>query len=68
MIISVIHTDVMDESRENSPAKYVSHNIQSAPVTPSPRTLESGGIDNMGLDVDFPKVFQQMQKGQTLPL
>ncbi|XP_014211115.1 uncharacterized protein LOC106641266 isoform X2 [Copidosoma floridanum] len=52
--------DVMEESRENSPAKYVG-TIQSAPVTPAPRTLEAEGIDNMGLDVDFPRVFQQMQ-------
>ena len=57
----------MEDSRENSPAKYVP-TIQSAPVTPAPRTIESGGIDNMGLDVDFPKVFQQMQKGQPVPL
>ncbi|XP_032454152.1 uncharacterized protein LOC100680227 isoform X2 [Nasonia vitripennis] len=60
--------DMMEESRENTPARYVGH-VQSAPVTPAPRTLEAGGIDNMGMDVDFPKVFQQMQKGQAnMPL
>ncbi|KAJ8676325.1 hypothetical protein QAD02_012112 [Eretmocerus hayati] len=58
---------IMDESRENSPAKYIS-SMQSAPMTPSSRNLEAGGIANMGLDVDFPKVFHQLQKGQTLPL
>lgn len=55
----------MVESRENSPAKYVGQ-MQSAPITPTPRSLETAGIDNLGLDVDFPKVFQQMQKGQNL--
>ena len=57
----------MDESRENSPAKYI-HNIQPTPITPTARSLESGGIDNMGLEVDFSKVFPQTQKGQSLPL
>ncbi|KAL7303271.1 hypothetical protein TKK_0004465 [Trichogramma kaykai] len=57
---------VMEESRENSPAKYIP-NI-SAPLGPS-RSLEStGGIDNMGLEVDFSKAFPPSSKSPNLPL
>ncbi|XP_015126142.1 uncharacterized protein LOC107047813 isoform X2 [Diachasma alloeum] len=54
----------LEESREGSPARY-RENQPQAPAGPS--RVESGGIDNAGLDVDFPKVFKQLQKEDTLP-
>ncbi|XP_043267378.1 uncharacterized protein [Venturia canescens] len=58
----------LEESRENSPARYKENpqNIPSA-ITPNPNPESAAGIDNIGLDVDFPKVFQQMRKEQGLP-
>ncbi|KAK0086581.1 hypothetical protein PV325_002890 [Microctonus aethiopoides] len=58
--------DLEDSStRENSPARYNRESqIPTIAVGPSP--LSSQGIDNAGLDVDFPRVFTQMQKEQAL--
>ncbi|XP_003701745.2 uncharacterized protein LOC100876535 isoform X1 [Megachile rotundata] len=50
----------LEESRENSPAKYTP-NVRAGPAVP-PTITEDGGIDNAALDIDFPKVFKQMQK------
>lgn len=50
----------MEESRENSPEKYIS-NIQTIPMPHSSRVGTATGIENAGLD-DFPKVFDHMQK------
>ncbi|XP_071637751.1 uncharacterized protein [Temnothorax longispinosus] len=52
----------LEESRENSPERY----------TPDNRPGVSSGIENVGmdnavLDIDFPKVFNQMQKEQAMP-
>ncbi|XP_032691470.1 uncharacterized protein LOC116854060 [Odontomachus brunneus] len=53
----------LEESRENSPARY-SPNITSGVAS----TAEvSGGVDNAALDIDFPRVFKQMQKEQAMP-
>ncbi|XP_029050166.1 uncharacterized protein LOC114879403 isoform X1 [Osmia bicornis bicornis] len=49
----------LEESRENSPAKYTPNVMARPPPSPIP---EDGGIDNEALDIDFPKVFNQMQK------
>lgn len=50
----------LEESRENSPAKYTEHTM---PTPISARTTpQDGGIDNSALDIDFPRVFSQMQK------
>ncbi|XP_063978747.1 uncharacterized protein LOC135163323 isoform X2 [Diachasmimorpha longicaudata] len=54
----------LEESREGSPARYKENQPQA---TAGPSRIESGGIDNAGLDVDFPKVFKQLQKEDTLP-
>lgn len=67
--IRQILNDIIDleESRENSPARY-KENPQNVPTAVAPNSnLESAGIDNIGLDVDFPKVFQHMRKEQGLP-
>lgn len=63
----------MDESRENSPAKYNDKISNTTITTPTTRTMpmpttSSGkiGVDNSGLDVDFPKVFVHMQKEEPL--
>ncbi|XP_076249576.1 uncharacterized protein LOC143188925 isoform X2 [Calliopsis andreniformis] len=50
----------LEESRENSPAKYTP-NVSATPAVPIP-TIDSSGIDNVALDIDFPRVFKQMQK------
>lgn len=50
----------MEESRENSPAKYTP-NIHTSSAMPPPIAEESG-IDNDALDIDFPRVLRQMQK------
>ncbi|XP_015432032.1 PREDICTED: uncharacterized protein LOC107188277 [Dufourea novaeangliae] len=50
----------LEESRENSPAKYTP-NTSARPTAPIP-IPEEGGIDNSALDIDFPRVFKQMQK------
>ncbi|XP_011296762.1 uncharacterized protein [Fopius arisanus] len=54
----------LEESREGSPARYRENQPQASA---GPSRMESGGIDNAGLDVDFPKVFKQLQKEDTLP-
>ncbi|XP_012054325.1 PREDICTED: uncharacterized protein LOC105617378 [Atta cephalotes] len=51
----------LEESRENSPARYTSDN---APGVSS--HVENVGVDNAVLDIDFPKVFKQMQKEQAM--
>lgn len=49
----------LEESRENSPEKY-RPNI--SPIETVPTTgMGTSGIDNAALDIDFPKVFKQMQ-------
>lgn len=61
--------DLLEESRENSPEKHAGY-VHSASMlrTPSARaTLPPGGIDNVAFDVDYPKVFQQIKRGQTIP-
>ncbi|XP_076380602.1 uncharacterized protein LOC117221138 isoform X1 [Megalopta genalis] len=50
----------LEESRENSPVKYTP-NTSGRPNVPTPIAEESG-IDNSALDIDFPRVFKQMQK------
>ena len=55
----------MDESRENSPDKY--NKIEVVATEPVSSTSGAAGVDNPGLDVDFPKVFRQMQKEQAIP-
>jgi len=57
---SIIFTD-LEESRENSPARYAPDN------TPGVSGIENVGMDNTVLDIDFPKVFKQMQKQQAVP-
>ncbi|XP_058807005.1 uncharacterized protein LOC131673202 [Phymastichus coffea] len=57
----------LEDSRENSPARYV-RTMQSTPAISVPKPIESEGIDNFGMEVDFPKVFQQMQKGETMKM
>ncbi|XP_012232428.1 uncharacterized protein [Linepithema humile] len=52
----------LEESRENSPERYTPNN---APGVSS--GVENVGADNPVLDIDFPKVFQQMQKEQATP-
>lgn len=72
----------MDESRENSPGKYnekfpsrTTASTASAAATTTRTTLatpttttSSGkiGVDNVGLDVDFPKSFINMEKDEPL--
>ncbi|XP_033216516.1 uncharacterized protein LOC117172564 [Belonocnema kinseyi] len=57
----------MDESRESSPAKY-NDKIQNTTAIPVSSTSSgTHGVDNSGLDVDFPKVFIQMQREQAIP-
>lgn len=51
----------LEESREGSPARYKENQPQAGPSQ-----VESVGIDNAGLDVDFPKVFKQLQKEDIL--
>ncbi|KAL0120028.1 hypothetical protein PUN28_008006 [Cardiocondyla obscurior] len=52
----------LEESRENSPVRYTPNN------TPGVSSgIENVGIDNAVLDIDFPKVFNQMQKEQAMP-
>ncbi|XP_046834411.1 uncharacterized protein LOC124431062 isoform X1 [Vespa crabro] len=55
----------LDESRENSPARFRGNIINTAPAIPT-QEVDDGGIENP-LDIDFPKVFNQMQKNQGLP-
>lgn len=55
----IIITD-LEESRENSPEKYTP-NISGGSTLPTP-IIEETGIDNETFDVDFPRVFKQMQK------
>ncbi|XP_017764037.1 PREDICTED: uncharacterized protein LOC108553572 isoform X2 [Eufriesea mexicana] len=53
----------LEESRENSPAKYTP-DVHAGPAVSTP-TIDGGidgGIDNSALDIDFPRVFKQMQK------
>ncbi|XP_031838944.1 uncharacterized protein LOC116429770 isoform X2 [Nomia melanderi] len=50
----------LEESRENSPTKYTP-NTSTRPNVPT-TISEEGGIDNSALDIDFPRVFKQMQK------
>ncbi|XP_011501976.1 PREDICTED: uncharacterized protein LOC105365493 [Ceratosolen solmsi marchali] len=57
--------DVLEESRENSPEKCI-ENLYSISANPSTITSQFDGSDNVGFDVDFPKVFHQMQKEQTI--
>jgi len=52
----------LQESRENSPVRYTPDNM------PGTSDIENVGMDNAALDIDFPKVFKQMQKEQALPL
>lgn len=58
---SDLFTD-LEESRENSPVRYTPNN---APGVSS--NIENVGADNAALDIDFPKVFKQMQKEQATP-
>lgn len=58
--------DIMEDSRENSPARYRG-NISTTATNAPASTAEDGGIDNAALDIDFPKVFKQMQREQALP-
>ncbi|XP_072761650.1 uncharacterized protein [Anoplolepis gracilipes] len=52
----------LEESRENSPARYTPNN------TPGVSSgAENVGVDNAAVDIDFPKVFKQMQKEQAMP-
>ncbi|KAL6428080.1 hypothetical protein ACFW04_008449 [Cataglyphis niger] len=52
----------LEESRDNSPARYISNNTPGA---------SSGtgnvGVDNAEVEIDFPKVFKQMQQEQAMP-
>ena len=50
----------LEESRENTPEKYTP-NISGGSALPTP-IIEETGIDNEAFDVDFPRVFKQMQK------
>ncbi|XP_076646935.1 uncharacterized protein LOC143355732 isoform X1 [Halictus rubicundus] len=50
----------LEDSRENSPAKYTP-STSARPNVPIPIS-EEGGFDNSALDVDFPRVFKQLQK------
>ncbi|XP_076748957.1 uncharacterized protein LOC143422288 isoform X1 [Xylocopa sonorina] len=50
----------LEESRENSPARYTP-SVRAGPAVPPP-IIEESGIDNAALDIDFPRVFKQMQK------
>ncbi|CAK9810951.1 hypothetical protein ANTQUA_LOCUS6701 [Anthophora quadrimaculata] len=50
----------LEESRENSPSKYMPNLGVGATIPPS--IPEESGIDNAALDIDFPRVFRQMQK------
>ncbi|XP_012164559.1 uncharacterized protein LOC126915516 isoform X1 [Bombus affinis] len=52
----------LEESRENSPAKYTPNIYTVPPPSMSIPTIDEGGIDNEALDIDFPRVFNQMQK------
>lgn len=63
MVLNVpnVFTD-LEESRENSPARYTPNN---APGVSS--GVENAGADNPVLDIDFPKVFKQMQTEQAMP-
>ncbi|XP_020280665.1 uncharacterized protein LOC109853201 [Pseudomyrmex gracilis] len=47
----------LEESRENSPARYTPNNAPGVSAD-----VENAGVDNAALDIDFPKVFKQMQK------
>ncbi|EFN82150.1 uncharacterized protein LOC105185375 [Harpegnathos saltator] len=53
----------LEESRENSPARYHPNNTLGVTSTAE----VSGGVDNSALDIDFPRVFKQMQKEQAMP-
>lgn len=52
----------LEESKENSPARYIPDNIPGVSSG-----IENIGMDNAVLDIDFPKVFKQMQKEQAMP-
>jgi len=54
----IVFTD-LEESRENSPARYTPDNTPGVSSD-----IENVGMDNAVLDIDFPKVFKQMQKEQ----
>ncbi|XP_017891271.1 uncharacterized protein LOC108631673 isoform X1 [Ceratina calcarata] len=49
----------LEESRENTPTRYTP-NVHAGPAVST--IEEEGGIDNAALDIDFPRVFKQMQK------
>lgn len=55
----------LEESRENSPVRYAGHiSTVNAEV---PSTPEENGLDNVTPDIDFPRVFKQMQKEHAIP-
>lgn len=52
----------LEESRENSPARYTPND------TPGVSSNTGNvGVDNVAVEIDFPKVFKQMQKEQAMP-
>jgi len=53
----------LEESRENSPARYTPNNTPGV----SSSTVNVDNVDNVAVEIDFPKVFKQMQKEQALP-
>ncbi|XP_011641159.1 uncharacterized protein LOC105429710 isoform X1 [Pogonomyrmex barbatus] len=52
----------LEESRENSPERYTPNNRPGVSSD-----IENVGMDNAVFDIDFPKVFKQMQKEQAMP-
>ncbi|CAL1683474.1 unnamed protein product [Lasius platythorax] len=52
----------LEDSRDNSPARYTPNNTPG--VSSSAGNV---GVDNDAVDIDFPKVFKQMQKDQAMP-
>jgi hypothetical protein len=61
----MFNADVLEESQENSPEKNI-QNLHSASASSKPIISQVEGFDSVGFDVDFPKVFHQMQKEQTI--
>lgn len=55
----------LEESRENSPTRFRG-NIMNPSAVPT-QGVADGAIDNATLDIDFPKVFTQMQRDQGFP-
>lgn len=53
----------LEESRENSPARYTPNNTPGV----SSSTGNVDNVDNVAVEIDFPKVFKQMQKEQAMP-